>query len=440
MQLLVVGSSLGAQVTAVALASTGHQVCLIVDEIPHYHALEQGRSLWREPGLDSLLQEVQHQGLLTLSSLEAWPSLPSQPYAAVFLALAPNQWSLAESITLRLGQMLPEFLLVNQSTFPVGSTEALQALLPDAQHQATVCLPDLLQEGAALAGWTRPERILLGCKTDWAEERLREILRPFNRRQDHFMVMSPREAEFTKLAITGMLATRLSFMNDMANLADALQVDIEAVRQGVGSDPRIGDQYLYPGCGFGGLSFSRDVMSLATTLEDSGVGSELLEEVLVINERQKEILFRKAWQHFETHLQGKTFAIWGAAFKPGSDRIDNAPVLRLLQALWAQGARVQVHDPKALDALAAWAGERDDLQLCATAAEAVDGADALMLLTEWKTYWSPDFEQLRRQLRTPVIFDGRNIYDPQYLQSIGFTYYGVGRQAGDKTRTTEVWR
>lgn len=428
MQLVVAGSSLGAQVTAAALASTGHEVLLYIDEPRHFYSIEQGRSLWREPGLDEFLSEQLNSGRLKVS-LNYTPTASTQ---RVFLAMAPNKQEEAAVLIKKLAAV-PEVnvLLINQSTFPVGTTEYLEALLQVSGTTTTkrvaVSLPDLLQEGSAIAGFTRPNHLLLGCSSDWAEAEVREILRPFNRRRDNLMVMTPREAEFTKLAITGMLATRLSFMNDMANLADSLKVDIEQVRQGVGADLRIGEHYLYPGCGFGGLSFSRDVMSLVDSLESSGVGSDLLEEVLAINERQKELLFRKLWNYFNTDLQGKTFAIWGAAFKPGSDRIDNAPVLRLLQALWAQGAKIKIHDPKAMPALHKWAGERDDLELSETPYDALKDADALLLVTEWKNYWTPDFAQIKASLKQPVILDGRNIYDPDYVRSLGFTYFGVGR-------------
>lgn len=428
MHLVVAGSTLCAQVTATALASTGHQVHLWLDDERHWQALQQGRSLWREPGLDEFIKEQLNSGRLHLT----YTTNPPTNSEYVFLALAPNQATLAAEIIASLTASNPDdLLLINQSTFPVGTTEFLQELLqtnnPKQARRVAVSLPDLLQEGSALAGFTRPDNLLLGCTDSWAQAQVREILRPFNRRRDNLMLMTPREAEFTKLAITGMLATRLSFMNDMANLADSLQVDIEKVRQGLGADQRIGAHYLYPGCGFGGLNFSRDVMSLASSLESSGVGSDLLEEVLAINERQKELLFRKLWQHFNTQIKGRTFAIWGAAFKPGSDRIDNAPCLRLLQALWAQGAKVQVHDPKALPALQAWAGDRADLTLCNDPYQALHQADALLLVTEWKNYWTPDFNAIKKQLKQPVILDGRNIYDPAYLRQQGFIYYGVGR-------------
>lgn len=436
MQITVIGASLCAQVTAAALASTGNQIELVVTDSKHLAALNTGKSLWQEAGLSELLNEQQAAGRLTLSS----GFVPQNSSNHIFLALEANQFELAQQLVSQFADLpQAEVLLINQSTFPVGSSNQLNELLltgkpKNPAKRQVVSLPDLLQEGSALAGFTRPNSILLGSASSWAETQVREILRPFNRRSDNLLVMQPQEAEFTKLAITGMLATRLSYMNDMANLADNLGVDIEAVRQGMGADPRIGEHYLYPGCGFGGLSFSRDVISLASTLASSNPsqGSQLLNQVLSINEQQKELLFRKLWQLFNADLRGKTFALWGLAFKPGSDRIDNAPVLKLLESLWAQGAKVKVHDPQALKALAEWASEREDfkaenLELCTCPYAAADQAEALLVVTEWKAYWSPDFNRLKQLLKQPIILDGRNIYDPSYLKSLGFTYQGVGR-------------
>jgi len=240
-------------------------------------------------------------------------------------------------------------------------------------------------------------------------------------------VMGLREAEFTKLAISGMLATRLSYMNDMALLAEQLDVDIDTVRQGVGSDPRIGEAYLYAGCGFGGSGFSRDVMSLTDTLRSKEVSAKLLEQVMEINERQKEVLFRRFWRHFEGEVAGRRVAIWGAAFKPGSDRVDNGPALKLIEALWAQDVQVHVHDPLALPELGVWADGHPDLILHDDPYQAVAEADALMLVTEWKQYWSPDWSRLRDTMGTPLILDGRNIYDPEYVRGQGLLYHGIGR-------------
>lgn len=431
MHLDVYGDTLGALVSAAALASSGNQVQLHLFDQAMAERLEKGRCPYREPGLPELLTEQINTGRLKLTTVDQPPEAQS---AVVWLVLSPDLIDEAHAIVRGLpSEPKRDWLVVNQSTFPVGSTEALQASLEavevgNATSGAVVSLPDLLTEGAALQGFMRADHWLLGTNVPWAQRLVYELLRPFNRRRDAVMMMLPREAEFTKLAINGMLATRLSYMNDMANLADNLNVDIDRVRQGMGADKRIGEAYLYPGCGFGGLSFSRDVMSLASTLQTSGMQAQLLDEVLHINERQKEALFRKLWRHYGTHLPGRKVAIWGVAFKPESSRIDNAPALRLLEALWAQGVQVHVHDPRALPALAEWAGERDDLVLHDDPYAAAREADALMLVTEWKAYWSPDLARLKAVMNEPLLLDGRNIWDPAFMKDNGFTYYGIGRR------------
>ncbi|EZQ17249.1 NDP-sugar dehydrogenase [Halopseudomonas bauzanensis] len=431
MNLEVYGDTLCALVSAAAMASTGHQVTLHVSPGSVANTLDSDEFTLREPGLAPLMVEQKRTGRLTVAPLNV---LPDARCTVLWLALSPDALGLAHRLVEGLpADIDPEFLVVNQSTFPVGSTEALQRALlnrpgSDSRFGAVVSVPDLLTEGGALTGFTRPNHWLVGADTPWASRLVAELLRPFNRRRDGIMHMRPREAEFTKLAINGMLATRLSYMNDMANLADSLDVDIERVRQGMGADTRIGEAYLYPGCGFGGLSFSRDVMSLASTLQHSGLQAQLLEEVLQINERQKESLFRKLWRHYDTQLEGRRVAIWGVAFKPESARIDNAPALKLIEALWAQGVQVHVHDPRALPALAEWAGERDDLVLHDDPYAAAAATDALMLVTEWKSYWSPDFTRLHAEMATPLLLDGRNIWDPGFVKRSGFMYYGIGRR------------
>ena len=431
MDLDVYGDTLCALVSAAALASSGNRVCLHVPQPELAERLRVGKCPYREPGLaDLIVEQVEAQRLRFAGFAEP----PSDESAVVWLALSPDCLNSAHGIIGGL-PLTPgrDWLVVNQSTFPVGSTEALQASL---LHRcggaevdcAAVSLPDLLTEGAALDGFMRADHWLLGTSVEWARRMVYELLRPFNRRRDAIMLMLPREAEFTKLAINGMLATRLSYMNDMANLADNLAVDIDRVRQGMGADKRIGDAYLYPGCGFGGQSFSRDVMSLASTLQHSGIQPQLLDEVLQINERQKEVLFRKLWDRYGTHLRGRKVAMWGVAFKPASTRIDNAPALKLLEALWAQGVEVHVHDPRALPALAEWAGERDDLVLHDDPYVAARDTDALMLVTEWKAYWSPDLARLKAVMKTPLLLDGRNVWDPAFMKESGFEYYGIGRR------------
>ncbi|RYZ96057.1 MAG: UDP-glucose/GDP-mannose dehydrogenase family protein, partial [Moraxellaceae bacterium] len=349
----------------------------------------------------------------------------SEESEAIFLAFAPRDFALAEQIVKAIAQQDYALVVINQSTFAVGSSPYLASLLNAAQ--SLVYVPDFTQEGMAIDSIARPNKIILGCDDARAEATVREIFRPFNRLKDQFLKMSLREAEFTKLAVSGMLATRISFMNDLSNVADALGVDIEQVRVGIGSDKRIGEAYLYPGCGFGGQSFSEDVMSLAQTVSGVGIKSKLLQQVLQINEDQKEVLFRKLWRYYDCNLQGKVVGIWGAAYKPNTNKIDNAPTLKILEALWAQGVTVKLHDPRALQKISQHYGSHPQLILCDSQYEAAEQVDALMLVTEWKQYWSPNFKRLKLAMKHPLILDGRNIYNSDYLKNLGFEYVGIGR-------------
>ncbi|GAA6131565.1 nucleotide sugar dehydrogenase [Halopseudomonas sabulinigri] len=428
MQIDLYGDTLPALVTAACMAATGHDVVLRMPQGRIRQQVIANKVAYSEPGLRRLISNEHTEGRLVYGDFDGLPGADSR---AVFLALDTDEAPQANVIVERLAAVDGRrWLVVNQSPFAVGSTEALDKSLKSGiahSQSAAVALPDFLQEGTALAGMQRPPQIILGCNDGYAELLVKEIFRPFNRDSDHFLVMTPREAEFTKLAITGMLVTRISFMNDMANLADSLGIDVENVRQGVAADPRIGPTYLYPGVGFGGPGFSTNVINLVDTLDATGVGSTLLNQVIEINERQKEYLFRKLWQHYRTDLKGRTVAIWGAAFKPDTGRIDNAPIIRMLDALWAQGAKVRVHDPEALPALLERYGHHPGLHYASHPYAAAEGADALIVLTQWRAYWSPDLDRLAAIMRQKVLLDGRNIYDPSYVREHGFTYYGVGR-------------
>lgn len=429
MRIIVHGSELAAATAAAALSSVGHQV----DWYPHPDApwsqLAEADWLSREPSVAEQLSASREAGALRV--FDATDGLETCGEAdVVWLALAPDQREAAERFidAIAGGQTSP-LVVVNNSTFPVGQTESLEALLRHAS-QVAVVLPDMLEEGRAWQVFTRPSRWLLGCEDDWATDQVRELLRAFNRRAEVFQRMPRRAAELTKLAINGMLATRISYMNEVAGLADSLGVDVEHVRQGMGADTRIGYEYLYPGCGFGGPNFSRDLMRLADVQQETGRESQLLEQVLDINEHKKETLFRKLWTHFHGQLEGRRVAIWGAAFKPGTTRIDHAPVLTLLRALWAQGVHVQLHDPAALPALRKEVGAHPLLSLHEDDPYAAcEGADALMLVTEWKCYWNPDWRRLSETLGSRLILDGRNIYDPVYVAARGLVYRGIGRRA-----------
>jgi len=429
MRVLLYGSELSAATAAAALAWVGHQVQWLPHADAPWSSLSQVDWLRSEPHLVTHLEQGLAEGTLQLIEHPKDATVPE----VVWLGLSPGQR--AEARALLEDPLLADqqgIVLINNSTFPVGETERLHALM-GAQH-TSVALPDTLEEGRAWDSFTRPTRRLLGCDDAVGEQVTRELLRAFNRRSEVFQCMPRRAAELTKLAINGMLATRISYMNEIAGLADTLGVDVEHVRKGMGADSRIGFEYLYPGCGFGGPNFSRDLIRLADVQLQSGRYSALLEQVMDINEQKKETLFRKLWAHFSGEIEGKTVAIWGAAFKPGTARIDHAPVLTLLEALWAQGVKVQLHDPAAVPALHALVGERDDLRTFThDHYQACEGADALMLVTEWKTYWNPDWHRLGSLLNAKLVLDGRNIYDPEFVASCGLMYRGIGRRADPKT-------
>jgi len=435
MRVSVYGSGLTALVTAWALADVGNEVLVLPDSATSLAELQRLALPFDEPGLADRLRQQLSNGRLRWCVAESEVFTHGEVHC---LALEADALAVGEALVKRLALAASTpIVLVNQSTFPVGSTQHLQQLMFQARSERglnpdVVCLslPSFLQEGAAILNFTRPQRILLGTDTNSGLQRVRELLRPFNRNHEQWLLMSTREAEFSKYAINGMLATKLSFMNEMANLADQLQVDIEQVRKGVGSDSRIGYDYIYPGCGFGGLSFSEDVMQLAKTVESCVEDSRLMSAVLDTNRQQKELLFRKLWQYWQAEMRGKTVALWGAAFKPGTDRIDNAPSLVLLQALWAQGVKVRLYDPKAMARVEQRFGQRADLCCCDDPYHALQGADALLIATEWKEFWSPDFSRIAQLMPSKLIVDGRNIYDPSYMKSLGFTYIGVGRSSG----------
>ncbi|RKR06184.1 UDPglucose 6-dehydrogenase [Kushneria sinocarnis] len=425
MQVVVHGSELSAATAAAALSTVGHQVYWWPHPAQPWSQLRESDWLRSEPGLADQLQQN-----IAAESLQLCDSQRSLPAADIYwLGLSADQRHDADQwVESTLGKESHDFVLVNNSTFPIGHTEKLEELMR-RERQVAVALPDMLEEGRALGMFMRPERWMLGSENEWAERQIRELLRAFNRREDVFQLMPRRAAELTKLAIIGMLATRVSYMNELADMADHLGVDVEMVRQGMGADRRIGHEYLYPGSGFGGPSFARNLYRLSRIGEQSDRDSALLKQVIEVNTQKQETLFRKLWQHHDGRIGNLTVAIWGAAFKPNTARIDQAPVLRLIEALWAQNVHVRVHDPAALPSLARYYGEHPLLTLVDDAYKACEGADALMLATEWKCYWNPDWRRLATLLNNPLILDGRNIYDPAFVAGHGLTYRGVGRQA-----------
>jgi UDPglucose 6-dehydrogenase len=327
-------------------------------------------------------------------------------------------------------------VVIDKSTVPVGTADRVRARIAEVLKARgsdlrfdVVSNPEFLKEGAAVADCMRPDRIVIGTSDPESEDLLREVYGPFNRNHDKILVMDVRSAELTKYAANCMLATKISFMNEMAGLAERLGADVEMVRLGIGSDPRIGYHFIYPGAGYGGSCFPKDVKALIHAARDVGFEPRVLQAVEDRNDAQKAVIFEKIAAHYGD-LAGRTFALWGLAFKPNTDDMREAASRVLMEALWAAGARVQAYDPVAMEEAQRIYGDRPDLLLCGTKEAALKGAEALVILTEWQAFRAPDFDAIRDRLAAPVIFDGRNLYDPARLARRGFTYYAIGRGAG----------
>lgn len=418
MKIAIFGKTLYAMVMAGLLAECGHQVFCGQS----FETDEESQCFLYDEAVIRLLASQQQKGFLKYCE---FPDLPLDIGVYLF-SFSPNEENKAVDILLQLQKrsIIHPKLMLNASTLGLNGTEKLKQYLPDDDW---VYMPDNVQEGNAVSSVTQAKQLVVGCIEERVQIIVRELLRPIFPRSYHYLFMPVLDAEFTKLSISGMLATRISYMNDMALVAEKLGIDIEHVRQGMAADSRIGSAYLYPGAGFGGENFSHDIVTLANTVSTTGVKNQLLAQVWEINEQQKELLFRKLWNYFQGDLKGKVIAIWGAAFKENTSRIEQSPIHIMLKALWAQGVIVQLHDPQALKEIEQVYGARDDLILCEDQYDAVQNADALCLLTAWKQYWSPNYKALLQGMRHPLILDGRNIYRPEYVKAQGFAYMGVGR-------------
>ena len=418
MKVSVFGKTLYAGVMAALLAECGHQVYLC-DSCPD---LRQQAHYFQDESVNHLLEKQVRSGFLKFCE---FIDLPLDVDAYLF-SFSPTEESAGLELLAQLQQraIIHPKLMINASTLGLHSTEKFQQILPQDEW---VYLPDTVQEGNALVSLTQAKQLIVGLTQDSARLKIKELMRPLFPLEQNYLFMPILDAEFTKLSISGMLATRISYINDLAIVAEKLGIDIEHVRQGMGADSRIGLSYLSPGSGFGGENFSHDILTLSHTVSGSGVKSQLLAQVWEINQQQKELLFRKLWNYFQGDLKGKTVAIWGASFKENTSRIQQSPIHIMLEALWAQGVMVQLHDPQALAEIEALYGQRDDLILCNDQYKAVQNAHALCLLTAWKQYWSPDYRKLLHTMQHPLILDGRNIFDPAYVKAQGFAYMGVGR-------------
>ncbi|MCV6614236.1 MAG: UDP-glucose/GDP-mannose dehydrogenase family protein [Cellvibrionaceae bacterium] len=450
MKISVFGSGYVGLVSSACLAQAGHDVLCVDIDKARVEALNQGFNPIYEPGLDEYLKQGLADNTLSFSGC-AQTGVEHGEVIFIAVGTPPDEDGSADvrhvlSVARSIGRYLQKpAIIVNKSTVPVGTGSQVQQAVAEELAYRDIKLdfdvvsnPEFLKEGAAINDFMKPDRIVIGTERESSAEQMRRLYSAFNRNHDRVMVMDVRSAELTKYAANAMLATKISFMNEMASIAELVGADIEQVRQGIGSDPRIGYHFIYPGCGYGGSCFPKDVKALAATAASFGRQSSLLNAVEDINAQQKNWLFEAVSGHFDGKLAGKTIAVWGLAFKPRTDDMREAPSIELLNALWQAGAKVQAYDPQAMEECQRIFGEREGLLLAGTKEMALKNADALVICTEWKNFWSPDFSHMACQLNEPVIVDGRNLYEPKTLAAEGFAYYSVGRPSYPAERVPAV--
>ena len=440
MKITVIGTGYVGLVTGTCLAEVGNEVlCLDLDP-KKIDTLKAGGIPIYEPGLEDMVRRNVAAGRLSFTTdIEASVAFGQIQFIAV--GTPPDEDGSADlqyvvAAARNIGRHMTDYkLVVDKSTVPVGTADKVKAALQEELSKRGVALefnvasnPEFLKEGAAVDDFMKPDRIVIGTDSEHATALLRQLYAPFQRSHDRLTVMDVKSAELTKYAANAMLATRISFMNELAVLAEKLGADIEQVRHGIGSDPRIGYHFLYAGCGYGGSCFPKDVQALRRTAQENGIPLRVLDAVEEANDAQKQILVNKLTARLGTDLKGKRFAMWGLAFKPNTDDMREAPSRSMLEALWAMGASVSAYDPAAMEETRRIYGERADLLLVDSPMDALKGADALLIVTEWKVFRSPNFDTLKALLKTPLVFDGRNLYDPAAMRALGFDYFPIGRQ------------
>ncbi|MFG6157236.1 UDP-glucose dehydrogenase family protein [Halomonas sp. 1390] len=444
MKITIFGSGYVGLVTGACLADVGHDVmCVDVDE-DKVARLNAGEVPIYEPGLESLIRQNRAAGRLHFTT-DAEQAVAFGLLQFIAVGTPSDEDGSADlRHVLKVAETIAQHMdgyriVVDKSTVPVGTASRVARTIADELDRRGVSLdfdvcsnPEFLKEGAAIEDFSRGSRIVVGTDSPRVESAMRECYGPYNRQKDKLMFMGVRSAELTKYAANAMLATKISFINEIANLSERLGADIEEVRHGIGSDPRIGYSFIYPGCGYGGSCFPKDVKALARTAEQVGHPAEMIAAVESVNARQKSRLFEMLCQAFNGELAGKTIALWGLAFKPNTDDMREAPSRALMEALWDAGARVQAYDPEASEECRRLYGERDDLVLTGQRDQALEGADALVICTEWKAFRTVDFAGLRESLASPVLVDGRNLFPPESVKAAGLAYYAIGR--GDSVR------
>ena len=441
MRVCIFGTGYVGLVTGTCLAEVGHDVVCVDIDAAKVDGLNNGVIPIYEPGLTPMVKANHAAGRLRFTT-DAAQAIAHGGIVFIAVGTPPDEDGSADlkyvlSVARTIGQHLHKpAVVVDKSTVPVGTADKVRATIAGALAARgadiafdVVSNPEFLKEGAAVEDCMRPDRIVLGSDNPAAIEKLKRLYAPFNRNHDRIVAMDVRSAELTKYAANAMLATKISFMNEIANIAEQVGADVEMVRKGIGSDPRIGWHFIYPGAGYGGSCFPKDVQALAKTAQQYGVQPRLLDAVEAVNDAQKGHLFDLMVRHYGgiAALRGKTVAVWGLAFKPNTDDMREASSRRLLQQLWEAGATVRAYDPEAMHETQRIFGERDDLLLCDSAHAALQGADALVVVTEWKQFRSPDFARLKASLVDGVVFDGRNLYEPDEVEAAGLAYYGIGR-------------
>ncbi|MBF58480.1 UDP-glucose/GDP-mannose dehydrogenase family protein [Halomonas sp. FeN2] len=442
MHISVFGTGYVGLVAGACLADVGHQVTCMDVNAERIDQLKGGEVPIFEPGLSTIVAHNVAAGRLRFTT-DAAQAVADGELLFIAVGTPPDEDGSADlryvlEVARTIGQHMDSYkLVIDKSTVPVGTAEKVHAAISDVLEQRGVSLafdvcsnPEFMKEGAAIDDFTRGARIIVGTESERVKAHMQECYAPYNRNHEKLMFMSVRAAELTKYAANAMLATKISFMNEIANLAERLEVDVEDVRRGIGSDPRIGYHFIYPGCGYGGSCFPKDVQALERAARQLGYTPELLSAVESVNLRQKQTLFTKLQDNLGS-LSSKTIAVWGLAFKPNTDDMREAPSRTLMEALWQAGAKVQAFDPEAMTECRRIYGERDDLMLAGDRIQAVKGADALVICTEWKEFRSVDFDWLADQLAEKVVIDGRNLYTPSAVEEAGLRYIGVGRKSHD---------
>mgnify|MGYP000412033621 FL=1 len=427
-------------VQAAVLADAGHDVCCVDIDKTKIDNLKKGIIPIYEPGLTPIVKDNFASGRLKFTTdSEFGVNFGELQFIAV--GTPPEEDGSADlKYVLKVAETIATYMtspkiIIDKSTVPVGTagkvtakiTAVLNELGKEQLDFSVVSNPEFLKEGSAVSDCKRPDRIVIGTDSSDAEELMRELYAPFNRNHEKIIVMDIKSAELTKYAANCMLATKISFMNEMANIAELVGADIEHVRHGIGSDPRIGYQFIYPGCGYGGSCFPKDVQALVQTADAIGYESGILKAVERVNYRQKNKLFEYITKHFGENLKGKTISLWGLSFKPNTDDMREAPSRVLMEALWQAGVKVQAYDPEAMEETQRIYGSRDDLTLMGTKEAALNGSDALVICTEWQNFKAPNFDTIKSELTEAVVFDGRNLFEPTKMEKKGITYWSIGR-------------